>query len=66
METTLNVGGKPSTDMASTPSQSPKPSIYYAPNILTPSEEDWLRQHMKDTAETMRRLYREVDKAAWS
>jgi hypothetical protein len=33
-------------------------STYAAPEMLTPSEENWLRQHLKETADTMRKMYR--------
>jgi hypothetical protein len=45
--------------MASTPLPNPKPAIFSASHRLTPSEEDWLRQNLKETVDQARRILRE-------
>ena len=63
----LSRGGEPSSAMASMPLPNPKPSTYYAPKMLTPSEEDWLRQNLKETVDLDRQLLseREQLEAVW-
>ena len=60
----LSLGGEPSSATASLPLQNPKPSTYYAPKMLTPSEEDWLRQQVKADTEEMLRILAGVQRPA--
>ena len=60
----LSRGGEPSSAMASMPLPNPKPSTYYAPKMLTPSEEDWLRQQVKADTEEMLRILAGVQRPA--
>ena len=61
---TSNPGGAPSLATASTPSPSRKPVTLAAPKMLTPSEQDWLRQHAKETAEQAREILRQKKQEA--
>ncbi len=59
-----NHGGAQSSATDSTPSPSQKPVTLSAPRMLTPSEQDWLRQHAKETAEQMREILRQKKQEA--
>lgn len=53
---TLNPGGEQKSATGLTHSPSQKPSTFSVLNRLTPSEEDWLRQNLKETIEQARQI----------
>ncbi|CAK0777651.1 hypothetical protein CCP4SC76_6450002 [Gammaproteobacteria bacterium] len=62
METILKAGGTESLDTGSQPSQNQKHNTLYAPEMLTPSELDWLKRDAKEASEKMVRRYHEIKK----
>jgi hypothetical protein len=49
MDTKLKTGGKKPLATPSTGSQKVKPAISFVPRMLTPSEQEFLRQDLKNT-----------------
>ena len=56
----LKYGGEQNLVTGSTRSPNQKPSTLCVPEMLTPSEIDWLKQNAKDTADEMKKIYREL------